>query len=499
MKFCRFLSLIMAFLLLLSALASCSSQNENEGESEVSTTGAEESLAASENTTEVPEEDEEVHPLIEKKNYGEEFYFTIQEINRSKLYWVEESSGDLMTDAIYNRQVYVRDYLGVEMYGTSVSDPDLYTAQMQNAVKNKDDSMHLMISHPYYQVSGFISGNYLTDFNDIDVIDLEKDYWNLELMEQLSLNGKLHLGFGDFNIGITSVIAYNKDLYDKYSDAIDENFYTLVDEYRWTLDKMISIASLISIDNASDGKTVDDTFGLVGDYDLGYVILLQASDINLIEQNEKGDYVVSVLSERTKERTADLCSKFFELVRSPYAAFYEEISIEVPREIFKDNRALMRFTETHLLPDLLTTGMDFGVLPYPMYDENQKDVGYRHMQWGGYLCIPAYLKNPDMVYETIELVSFASESVNVAYYDRLLGKQVADAPDDRRMLSIVWDSLCSDIGFTYQSIVGGEYYMLMPKVTAVGSSGNLASFVARFEASANKKLAKFVQSTSKNN
>ena len=487
MKFCRLVALMIALVMLVAAFSGCSSGAEGDG-----TTSPEAS------TSEGQGDAAEVHPYIEKKDYNEEFYFTIHEINRSKLYWVKESSNDLMTDAIYKRQIYVRDYLGVDMYGTSVIDPELYTAQMETAVKNKDNSMHLMISHPYFNVSGFISSNYLTDFNEIGVIDLEKDYWNLDLMEELSLNGKLYLGFSDFNIGITSVIAYNKGLYDKYSDTINENFYTLVDEYRWTLDKMISVVSLVSVDNTSDGKTVDDTFGLVGDYDLGYVILLQASDINLIEQNEKGAYVVSVLSERTKDRAAELVNKMLNLVRSPYAAFYEESSIEVPREIFKENRALMRFTETHLLPELLTTGIDFGVLPYPMYDESQKDTGYRHMQWGGYLCIPTYLKNPDMVYDTIELVSFASEGVNVAYYDRLLGKQVADIPDDRRMLKVVWDSLCSDIGFTYQSIVGDEYYMLMPKVTGPGGSGNLSSFVARFESSANKRLAKFVEQTSKN-
>ena len=484
MKFCRFVSFVMALLLLTAAFSGCTSGDNGKTEqTEIDDTNV-----------------QEVHPIIEKKNYNEDFYFTIQEINRSKLYWVEESSSDLMTDAIYKRQVYVRDYLGVEVYGTSVIDPDEYTMKMQTAVKNKDDSMHLMISHPYYNITGFISSNYLTDFNDIDVIDLEKDYWNLELMEQLSLNGKLYLGFSDFNIGITSVISYNKDMYDKYKHVIDDDLYDLVDERRWTLDRMISLSQLVAVDVNEDGKDSDDIYGLVGDYDLGYIIFLQACDINLVDQNEKGEYVVSVLSDRTKDRASNLVNKLFEFVRSKGAMLYPEAQMEIPREIFRDNRALMRLTETHLLPDLLATGMNFGVLPYPMYDESQKDVGYRHMQWGGYLCIPSYLKNPNMVYETMELLSFASEDVNIAYYDRLLGKQVADIPDDRRMLEIVWNSLCSDIGFTYQGIVGGEFYMLLPKVTQVGvsTSGNVASFVAYYESSANKKLSKFIQTTSKN-
>lgn len=486
MKFLRLISFLTATVFLLSAFSGCSKEEIEE-----------ETYHTTEESTLEVEEPVEFHPYIEKKEYNEDFYFTVHEINRSKLYWVEESSSNVLTDAIYNRQIAIRDHLGVNVYGTSVIDADLYLAKLKTAAMNKDNSMHLMVSHPYHGVSSFISENLLVDFNEIDAIDLDASYWNRDLMEQLSLNGRLYLGFSDFNIGITSVIAFNKEIYDQYKDHIGESLYSLVDDHRWTLEKMISVASLVSIDKSSDGKTVDDTFGIVGDYDLGYIIMLQASDINLIEQDDSGDYVVSVLSERTKEKAYGLVEKLQNLAKSQNAYFVEEHYIEVPREIFADGRALMRLTETHLLPDLLSADLDFGVLPYPMYDEGQRDVGYRHMQWGGYLCIPAYLKNPDMVFETIELLSYLGEDVNVAYYDRLLGKQVADVPDDRRMLDIVWDSLCSDIGFTYQGVVGSEFYMLTAKVASAGGSGNIASFVAMYESPANRKLKKYVMSTSK--
>ena len=104
----------------------------------------------------------------------------------------------------------------------------------------------------------------------------------------------------------------------------------------------------------------------------------------------------------------------------------------------------------------------------------------------------AYLKNPDMAFETIELLSYVSHNVNEAYYERLLGKRVADSPQDRRMIKLVWDSLCLDLGYTYQSIVGKEYYMLLTKVSAEKSTQQLASFVAWYAITADRKLAKFI-------
>ena len=106
--------------------------------------------------------------------------------------------------------------------------------------------------------------------------------------------------------------------------------------------------------------------------------------------------------------------------------------------------------------------------------------------------MPSYLANPDMAFETIELLSYASQDVNEAYYEKLLGKKVADSPNDRRMLEIVWDSLCLDLGYTYQSIVGKEFYMLLTKVSAEKSTDKLSSFVAWYESTANRKLAKFI-------
>ena len=129
-----------------------------------------------------------------------------------------------------------------------------------------------------------------------------------------------------------------------------------------------------------------------------------------------------------------------------------------------------------------------------MYDEAQKDVGYRHLQWGGYLCIPSYLANPEMVGETVELLSYYSEDVNTAFYEKLLGKKVADAPDDRRMLELVWDTVCSDFGQTYFSVIESTNFVYMlPDITKVGATEQLASYVARRENTANRNLKKFLQ------
>ena len=134
-----------------------------------------------------------------------------------------------------------------------------------------------------------------------------------------------------------------------------------------------------------------------------------------------------------------------------------------------------------------------------MYDEAQKDVGYRTLQWGGYLCIPSYVEDPEMVGDTMEVMSFYSKNVNTTFYEKILGKQAADSPDDTKMLEIVWDGIGTDFTQTFYSIyMDTQIFHIIPYVTFPDATDSLASFVARTESSINKKISKFLTLAEKN-
>ncbi len=429
-------------------------------------------------------------PEIDKTNYGEEFYLSIMgDVNTPEYYWVEENKSDTMSAAVYERQEKVRAHIGVEIIGSQTETVKGYIQPFKTAIKNKDDSVHLLVSHVFYGIDGFITGNYITDFNDIPEINLDAPYWNLDVMDQISINGKRFLGFSDLNILYTHVLSFNKEMLSKYEDQLDESIYSMVENYRWTIDKMMWLASLAYIDTNSDGKTNDDIFGLVGYQSVPFIGFMHASNINLVDMNEKGDYVISVYNDKNMQKMSDLVAKLSELSRSDYANlmggyFYNGMTTGM---------ALMELSSTFKLHNYLSSDVKFGVVPFPMYNEEQKDVGYRSLQWGGYLCVPSYLSNAQMVGETVELLSYYSKNVNVAFYEKLLGKQVANEPNDRKMLDIVWDSVCSDFGQTYFSVIESTNFIYMlPEITKVGATENLASYIATYEGIANRNLKKFI-------
>ena len=64
------------------------------------------------------------------------------------------------------------------------------------------------------------------------------------------------------------------------------------------------------------------------------------------------------------------------------------------------------------------------------------------------------------------------------------------------MLDIVWDSVCSDFGQTYYSVVQGTSLLyLVPVLTKENTTENLASFMAKVDRTSNKLFKQFLKKT----
>ena len=103
-----------------------------------------------------------------------------------------------------------------------------------------------------------------------------------------------------------------------------------------------------------------------------------------------------------------------------------------------------------------------------------------------------------MVGDTLDTIAFFSDDVNNTFYEKLLGKQVAESPIDKEMLKIVWDGICSDFCQTYyNAIIDTQALYIVPYLTFADSEKNIASTIAGIEVTVNKKLKKFLISASK--
>ena len=492
----RLLSLMLSLILLLAVFASCDSGKEKSTETEA---------ASSETTSEMVLETEARDvPDIPVKDYDDQLYMMVfGGDNAVKFLWVEESDASLLSQAVYERQMDLMNHLGVELVYIPTQGWLGYNEPFKQSVKNKDGAVDVFLPSGYLAIAEMIEEGYMYNLDNVDAFDFEADYWDMNFMDSIALDGHHYLGYSDFNVMKTYVVTFNKEMLAKYQDSLDESLYDSVYNYRWTIDKMLALAKLVYIDATGDGKTEDDSFGISAKQWQPFVAFLMASDIRLVDMNEKGMYEVSVMSELNAPKTLALVDKLKGLAESDCAWLQWQDDPNVSVIPLHTNRVLMNLSFTSELDQLLNYDVTFGILPYPMFDEAQKDVGYLSMNRDTYIVLPSYMRNEQMIAESVELLSYYSHDVRNAVFEKWLGKQAADAPDDVKMLNIVWDNLYSDFGFTYATIsstLDRNLYML-PTVTKAGADQSAASYVAGYSRAANNAITKFmkkIQSMNKN-
>lgn len=440
----RILLVLLALAMVLGAFVSCN-------------------LTETETSWDEYETDEEDYDLdfpdVEKNDYDMEFSMYMMSVNNfPEFYVLEESNGSPMDESVYARQEKIKRYLGVDMVLKTDSNTNkaTYIDILKNAVTNRDGTLELLLTHYNIGLPELISDGYLMDFSEMEGIDLDAEYWDYEFMNSVELKGHNYLGFGDANILFAYLVSFNKNMMDQYAGAEvfgGKDVYQMVRDYEWTLDKMISIANLVYQDLNGDGKKDQgDKFGYAAAAWEPYMSFIHASGMNIMEQDlASGAYKVALNSDKYYARLDSLIGDLKALSESECAYVDYRVKVTHAEDVLQltSNRVLMSIYDTIHLPEYLNYNIEFGVLPLPMYDSAQKE--YRALQYGGLMCVPLYVKNEAMVGETLEMYHYYSSSVTITFYEKILGRQVADAPDDTEMLNIIRAGACTDVGFTYQN------------------------------------------------
>lgn len=487
----RFLCFILAILTCVSLFTACDGVFAEEttaltdGVTESGTVNGEDTTSISEITGGA-----DVTPS-DKEKYNDTFYlWVVSQYNPIDYYWVEDRAGSALSEAIFDRQEQVRESLGVEIVGSVPGDHWAYSQKFKTEVKNKTGAVDTLISSVAMDISGLISTNSLKDLADMPRIDLDKEYWNTDFMDSLSVNGKYYLGYSDFNVLGTYVVTFNKDLMEKYQDQLEKSVYQMVRDREWTIGAMIDLAKLAYV----EGDSVETTqYGFAGNQHDAWVGFMHASDLTLVERDDEGYYQLSFMNDDNRTRMDTLVNSLTEFAAAEYTSI-EYMTKDPPKAPITSGKTLMQLTHTHQLPEYLDGDLNFGILPYPMFDVNQHE--YHSLQWGGYICIPSYLRNDKMVGDVIEALSLHSGEVRAEFYDEMLGEQSETNITDREMLNLIYDSICTDFGLAFSNEAQGLPYFL-PVVTS--RMETLAGYYTETAYGWNHSLKNYIKKVSKNN
>ena len=430
----KVLALLLAALMVLPMLAACGDTGET-----TDTTGGSQTEATTEK-----------QPAVAKKDYDEEFtvIYCADTFNKGYFFIEEEDrqAGNDMDDKVYERMLKVEEYLGVDVIAENGGNFQEYTTPLKNAISAGDDAYQMVMTHVYMEVANLITSNYFRDFQEFDSLQLDADYWNYGLMDDLSINDKMYCGYNDFCLANCYLIGFNKEMVAEYSSTIG-NLYEQVRNKEWTIEKLMEYTSLVSRDNGDGNWDDQDTYGFACHAWVPLVSFQHAADIPIVKEGADGEFYVSPMVDNA-ERIVALDELIYSFMNAESTYTWNPFDGK-PQLNLKSGRVMFEIVNNYSLVSTKEEDVKVGVLPYPKWDKAQAE--YKTLSWNGVLGIPTTVKNDEMVGDAIEMLAWYSEPVCTAFYETLLGSKVADAPEDVEMLNIVWAGQVSDAGLVYSS------------------------------------------------
>ncbi len=382
---------------------------------------------------------------FDKENYGKDLtvlYFT-SSIYKNFFFDDVTEAGDVIKAAIVERRAMVQDYLGVNVVGIAEGSAEnsIVTA-LSRDILSGIDQYQVALTHSYIGLGNLVTQEYIIDLYDLEDISFDDEYWNMDAIEALEIGGKAYFGSSDYMIADVQTIFFNKDMYAEFQIADDP--YELVRNGEWTLERFMQLCSNVAVNEGDPKWDKEDTYGLGVRADWEFLPLVDACEVEWLT----GSGYRTLNMGPNNERYQNLYEKIEEMADAEWSYMYNFGDNE-NKVTIADGRFLFTMEPVKYANTYLASGVKFGMLPYPKYDTDQTE--YHTLDAGGMMCVPTTAQDTDMVGKVLECLSaYSADTVNVAYYERLLGSRVADAPDDAEMLDkYIFGTITLNPAFNY--------------------------------------------------
>ena len=494
----KFLSLFLAAVMLMPMIAGCA---ESAGETEdvygaVSSADGEIAAPAEDAETEMSRENTPDNlptdldfgglsvPILYRGGVDE------QEI------YVEDLTGEVVDDAIYNRNVSVSERLNIEFqYRASGSGTaqDFPGEARSSITANADD--YAIISWAQYATLPLCLSHMIMDVSGAKYIDYDMPWWNTDYMDILQIgNDKRFFLMGDIalnSLKVTAAVFFNQKVYTDLFGEYD-SLYGDVIEGVWTLDKLYDLSEKGYRDlNGNGKKDKGDQWGISATtvantelfaYGLGLKVIGRDADglPELIVEDERNYTVLDRLNELYWNN---------EGMNKSYGDG-EAFNSPVVSNLFAANEILFLPLWLKTCESLRDMESGYGILPYPKLDEAQENYISLVQDTSSIFCIPVTCLHGDEIGAVIEAMCAENyRTVIPAYYDTALKTKYSRDTVSAQMIDLIHATSMTDFAYAYNYSIGSIGTVMR---SVVAANGSLASTVAKSAKAVRKQLSRLV-------
>lgn len=411
-------------------------------------------------TESVTEAETDVLDYLPDGDYGGREYVILCREGNEKQFDADADSGEVLSDSIYRRNTKVEDTYNINIIIHSEpagwDQRDQFLNTLNASIMANDGAFDIVDGYAAYIGSALANNNFL-DLNGLPYIDLTQSWWAASVIKDLSIKGKVYLAPCDITTNLWECMIcmmYNQNF---AADRGIDSPYGWVKDGTWTYGKLLEVIKNTSRDANGDGEYgVEDEYGLVINNDLAINNFHEAFEIPTTKPDAEG-YPILALDDPKVEW---LITAMKQLTGENPDCYYTQkkqnsamgMGNELVKAMFTEDRC---FISTYYLgygAELRDMKGDFGIIPYPKYDEAQEGYHSYAYDWYTLFGIPLDVKDQDFAALITEaLAKVSSEYVVPVYIDTVLKEKYARDEDTKLMINIIRDGLTFDFGVVFSA------------------------------------------------
>ena len=478
--------IIILCIFLTMAFTACSVPKETGGASAAAETEREET------EEEAPERMRVKDSLPDDLNFNGAVYriFSAGENQNKYIQGPEELTGDIVFDTVIERNQIVEERLNVKFeYFTLNYDYPEVAGALRSLVLSGDDAYELVLNQQYGACQVVSEGLFVNVLNG-KYFNFDQPWWSVNYMSELCIGkDKVFFLVGDYFMDLirgTALLYFNKNLWKDYFG--DEDLYTMVFDGKWTLEAINRYVKQVYRDlNGNGVHDEEDMYGYTTYAPYASVDPFSfGTDTKFTVRDDDGLITIAINNDKAVKLTEILNDFFwgegsyvFPIGNAGHTNhFISGISL------FLGGPAC--FASAESLRDM---EIDYGMIPYPKYDEAQ--INYRS--------IPNDTRNYGMILVTSDKLEMTSAVVEAlcaesyrrlmpAYYETALKVKYARDDISSQMIDLIHDSLTTE--FIYAYYYSLNYLGSIFRTLVSSKSNNFASEYAKLEKGALAGLEK---------
>ena len=489
----KLLCALLAALMLVGCFASCGTGTESS-----------DTTAANNTTTNAEDETRESLDIPDTRYDGEELCFLTRDEDEWSTLEIfadnQTSESDNISNAVFERNDRI-----LQTYGVTITELKKPTGEHHGALTNEvaapTGDFHAVVTNTVNSAS-FATNGFLWNLyaDEIEYMDFTKSYWDTNMAEGMSIDSRLYFATGDLltsDNDATFVILFNKQI---AKDAQLPDLYSLVSNKQWTMDKFYEFEQLAVQDKNGDGKlTYDsDVAGFAYTKDVPYCMLF-GGGVTMCTKDET-DTPIYDLDVELAQNIADKGQLIFskDLTVDLNNPGDGSNVLDAGKKAFGENHALFMGEVMQCVTRMRGYDVDFGILPYPMYNEAQGNY-YSMMHFtASSVSIPKSINAEKvvMVSSMIEAMAYHSvDTLTEQYYEINLKTKGAKDEQSGPMIDKILSNRACDLSYYYQwgsNAFGSLASCLLP----TGGKG-VASQTKRFKTSIERSIAQLQKAMDK--